>query len=463
MLSAEISTCSTTINLMTSSTVQSKLFPTSWADTEEDSISSSSSFVWRGSLPSTISGSAPSTSTSSSTSTPSSVSVIPSTLSTSVSKFITADVRLTDSDGDIRLFHYVHCDDNSSDDVKASRGVIRNGDNILCKTFGYTPEISCEDNERIKSLVHSLSQCKVYDAEEGASVRLWFSKDSSAAGGKWRISTHRKIDAFHSRWGNPNSKSFGDMFVEALRHECSIGEMNNRSFSSDLLNEYTESLDKNKSYVFLVRNSDENRIVCDASDHTQAYFIGAFDRSTHLLVEGNDSGFPTPMSHQFESVDDLIGFVSNVDSRKKQGLIVYLPNQTQFKVMNQNYLNFFGARGNEPSIKFRYLQVRGDQNMVSMLYTLYPEHIPTFEMYENILTDVSRKIHRSYVNRFIHHQFVTLPQHEYFILQACHGWHVQDRQRNKISLEKVTDVIDSQSPTSLNKLIKPYLTRPIVE
>lgn len=438
MLSAEIPTCSPIKSDMSASTTTafSKIrvsSSTSWADAHDTPSPVATVPVWDGASSSSSNDSA--------------------------AKFITADIRLTDTDGDIRLFHYVHCDDKSGDDVKSCRGIIRDGETIVCKTFGFTPEISCSDSDLVKSHIHSFSSCKVYDAEEGATVRFWFDTNDQ----KWRLSTHRKIDAYRSRWGNPNAQSFGDMFQDALQWECISGEMKDKfqgKNRSDLLTEYTSSLDQNKTYVFLVRNSNENRIVCDAADHPQAYFIGSFDRSTNLLLEGNDSGFSTPQTHDFADVDALLGFVSNVDSRKKQGLIVYLPDQTQVKIMNQTYLDFFSARGNEPSIKYRYLQIRKDQNMVSMLYTLYPEHIPTFEMYENVLTDVSRKIHRAYVSRFIQRQFVSLPQPEFFILQACHGWHIQDRSYNKISLEKVTNMVDSQSPTSLNKLIKPYIVRP---
>jgi len=463
MLSAEISTCSTTIDFDMSTPSSSSVLSTpnisnlrlSWTDitdTEDiicepnapDAPKSSSApvgSVWNRRV--TLTSTTPSQS-----------------IDDSVSKFITSDIRLTDTDEDNRLFHYIHCDDDSSDDVKQCRGVIRNGEEIVCKTFGYTPEISCLEVDHVKSHIHSFSGCKVYDAEEGATVRLWFDKSKN----EWRLSTHRKIDAYHSRWGSPHIMSFGHMFLDSLQWECVFGTMKDQfvgmTTQAGVFDEYTKSLDRNKTYVFLVRNSRYNRIVCDVSDHPQAYFIGAFDRCTHFLLEGNDSGFPMPREHNFSSVDDMLEFVNNVDTRKNQGVIVYLPNQKQVKIINQSYLDYFNARGNEPSIKYRYLQVRGDQNIVSMLYTLYPDYIPTFEMYENILTSISRKIHRTYIDRFIHHQFVSLPQPEFFVLQACHGWHIQNRSVNKISLQKVTDIIDSQPATSLNRLIKPYITRP---
>lgn len=371
-------------------------------------------------------------------------------------KYLSPSVRIADTDGDLVLYHYINCDDSSDDLVKSSRGIVRSGDTIICKTFGYTPEIVSTNVDKIKSLLPSIEKYNVYDAEEGATLRVYCHNN------RWYLSTHRKIDAYHSRWGSSLSQSFGDMFIDALEWEVINGtlkgivEYENRN---DVFDRYCETLDKNKNYTFLVRNSKDNRIVCDAQSHSQVYFIGAFDKSIHLLVEGNDSNIKTPNSYTFTSVDDLLDHVNNiVNYTLKQGVIVYLNNQTQIKIMNPSYVNYFNARGNEPSIKFRYLQVRMDKDKVAMLYNLYPEFIPVFEKYENVLIELARKIHRAYVNRFINHQYVSLPQPEYFVMQTCHSWHIQNRIHNKISHDKVLDIIDNQTPTSLNRMIKPYLS-----
>ena len=372
------------------------------------------------------------------------------------SQFVTSDIRLTDSLDTVRLYHYSHCDENSTDDVKACRGIIRDGNKIVCKTFGWTPEVE-GTLENIHKYTHSLSTCKFYDAEEGATIRLW------EHNGVWNLSTHRKIDAYHSRWGNPKSKSFGTMFHQSIQYECKYGGMKNKFFKEDeiipldLFKRYTDSLDKNKVYTFLVRNDNENRIVCDQEDVPKSYFIGAFDKVTSFLVEGgNDTGFEYPNEHFFSTPEDIFSFVQNVDYRKKQGVIVYLPNQKQVKFMNTKYIELFEGRGNEPSIQFRYLQVRGDSDKVSILYTLYPDYIPIFEKYENILNDVATKIHKSYLQRFIRKEFVSLPQQEFFVLQACHGYFMSDRIRNKITNLKVLEILNNQPPTSLNRIIKQY-------
>ena len=39
-------------------------------------------------------------------------------------------------------------------------------------------------------------------------------------------------------------------------------------------------------------------------------------------------------------------------------------------------------------------------------------------------------------------------------MKACHNWHLEDREKNRISLRKVIDTLNSQSPSCLNKIIR---------
>ena len=368
-------------------------------------------------------------------------------------KYITSNITLTDSEGKLKLYHYINCDNYSDETVKNSRGIIRDGETIICKTFGFTPEITTTDND-LYSYISSFNQSKIYLSEEGATIRLFF------YGNRWYVSTHRKLDAFRSRWGSPQSKNFGDMFIDALEWQVLNGQLKNKIIyedRKDLLIRFCDTLDTEKIYTFLVRNSSYNRIVCTESNHPQLYFIGSFDRNTHLLLEGNDSGIDTPELLNFETPEQMIDFVNNIDYTRHQGVILYMPNQKQVKILNPSYYEYFNVRGNEPSIKFRYLQVRKDRDVVSMLYKLYPDYIETFEIYESILRELVFKIYRAYIDRFINHKYISLPQSEYIIMQICHEWHKQDRINNKISIEKVLDVINNQNPTTLNRMIKPYI------
>ena len=54
------------------------------------------------------------------------------------------------------------------------------------------------------------------------------------------------------------------------------------------------------------------------------------------------------------------------------GIIAFQSPEKQFKATTAEYSELFNARGNEPSVKFRYLQVRMNGDVRDALYYLYP-------------------------------------------------------------------------------------------
>ena len=138
----------------------------------------------------------------------------------------------------------------------------------------------------------------------------------------------------------------------------------------------------------------------------------------------------------------------------------------QYKVVNKEYLDLFNVRGNEPSIKFRYLQVRMNEETVNNLYSLYPTMTHLFEDYENALYAIAQTIYNSYVDRFIKKKWVTVAAEEFNVIRECHSFHEQDRKQNRISIKKVIEILNEQSPTSLNKMIRRFKNekvRPVEE
>ena len=365
--------------------------------------------------------------------------------------YVSHNIVLTDTLDDLKLYHYSYCDDFSGDEVKRNRGIVRCEDTIVCKTFPYIDEVQTTERDRIERKVCCFEQCKFYKCEEGASIRLFFHKN------KWYMTTHRKLNAFNSKWGSHGTKSFGEMFIDALKYTidstslCQKVTYENRDEVFDC---FCNTLDRNKNYVFLLRNSQYNRIVCDPPENPTIYFLGSFDKTTHLLTEGNDSGVESCQSLNFESIDDLLKYVDEIDYKKNQGVIVFMPNQTQLKIINSKYMECFKARGNEPSIKFRYIQVRKDVKTVQMLTNLYPEYVESFTRYENILQLVSKKICKSYVDRYIHKKYVSLPQQEYFILQDCYNLYLGTKEY--ITPEKVLNIINGKTSSFINRLIKQF-------
>jgi hypothetical protein len=323
--------------------------------------------------------------------------------------------------------------------------------------FPYTIEYTVENTDRISASITSVfDQCSFYDSHEGALIRVFFFS------GRWYTSTHRKLNAFRSKWAS--RESFGTCFKKALDSEVNSNEKLKKVIpdgDEGLLERFQSTLDKNNQYMFLVRHTEDNRIVSEAPIRPTLYHVGTFIKGELSL--NDDINIPYPTKHQFKNLDELNIYVKGVDIRNLQGVICFSPDNKQYKIVNQEYQDLFRSRGNEPSIKFRYLQVRMNRRLSAMLYHLYPKWEVKFDEIENIIWDIARSIYNAYVQRFIKKRFVTVPTEEFKVIRECHKWHEVDRTSNRISINKVVDVLNSQTPTSLNRMIRRFRNEKTLE
>lgn len=348
------------------------------------------------------------------------------------------------------MFCYTKCDNEEKDFVKRCRGVVFKKNDLVFQGFSYTPEFNETNNEEISNVLgEDLSKVMFYESMEGAIIRLFYFEN------RWILSTHRKLDAFKSRWSS--KESFGLMFKNALQSEYdSNTEFMNlieKSTGNNILERFYTNLNKNLSYMFLVANNSENRIVCLQPERPRVYFVGTFNSSFDFCMD-NHTFVPMPKQHHFSSVNELTEFVYRTRPEEVQGVICFLPNNTQVKVLSSLYQKYFSVRNNEASLKFRYLQVRNNPELREMMYELYPLYNADFVNYENHIENICRNIYSYYVSRFINGNFITVPAEEYEVMQLCHTWHKQDRKSNRISLEKIYEVFNTRRPVSINHMIK---------
>jgi len=361
-------------------------------------------------------------------------------------------VSMTDKDEatGLELFCYVKCDSNEDDFLQQCRGVVFQDKTIVMKAFPYTVEIAHSEKKQIEQKIDSVfKNCIFYDSYEGSLIRMF------NFGGRWFISTHRKLNAFRSKWAS--KESFGTTFKRAIESEVESNPKLRDSLPDNgegIIERFQSILDPSKQYMFLVLNNDENRIVCSAPNRPSVYHVGTFVNSE--LVMNENINIPYPKKHEFNNIDQLIKYVDKVNINNLQGVIIFAPNNKQYKIVNKEYLDLFNVRGNEPSIKFRYLQVRMNQETVNNLYSLYPTMTHLFEDYENALYAIAQIIYNSYVDRFIKKKWVTVAAEEFNVIRACHSFHEQDRKQNRISIKKVIEILNEQSPTSLNKMIRRF-------
>ena len=363
------------------------------------------------------------------------------------------NVKMLDTDDTLSLYCYSSCNDVDNEYVKFCRGLIFDNNNkLVVKAYSYTPEYTADEYDKVKEDLEDIwNKCSFFDAYEGTVIRVfWF-------GDKWYVATHRRLDAFKSKWAS--RKTFGELFFSGLKleYETKPSFASRLNFDGEELGEFEhafyESLNKEHQYFFLVRPCDDNRVVSNYPDEDYVLHLGTFRNDEEI---DEDIGLKKPKKHEFPTLDDLFYYVENADINEIQGVVVFTPNN-QVKILNRDYKHYSDIRGNEPSIKFRYLQVRMDRFARKDLMDLYPSYVPIFDKYENIIYDIANNIKNTYVERFIQKKFVKISQEEYLIMKKCHEWHKQDRNNNRLNLQIVIDFVNQQEPTLLNKIIRRYI------
>lgn len=350
----------------------------------------------------------------------------------------------TDDNGHLQIYSY-KSGIEIPDSCKTFRGLVFRGETPLFRSIGRTPEynISVPDTEKWGNDVHSLT---FFPSYEGTLIRIFYDAMSE----KWYTSTHRKLDAFHSRWGS--KISFGEIFEKALSHQ-------NQSIAS-----LTSTLDKAHVYLFFIRSIAETRLVSIPSATETVFHVGTLLNgdtfSTELTIPVMK---PTPLVRQSDQlsviIDDVRTFVMNSRAEEMQGVIAFYPDGRNFKIVNQQYSYLSQIRGNEASVMFRYLQIRGNATHNQLFYQMYPEHIGKFVQYENSILKIAKIVHSSYVSRFIQKKHTIVSHEEHRIIRECHGWHISNRPTNIVTLQYVTSVLGkTEMASTVNALIK-RLTR----
>lgn len=366
-----------------------------------------------------------------------------------------------DSNNDLSLLHYINCNDNSENMVKNTRGIIYDKNkNIICKTFGYTPEILSSDKESLEKLLPKdfVDHSTFYSAEEGFILRLFFHKN------KWYLSTHKKLNAFDSYWSS--NESCGTQFVKSLIYLNKKTQKIEYEQDLDFFDRFCDSLDKNYIYSFLVRNNEENRIVCETNMEPILYLVGVFNKDFELMNEDKTPDcvkwISFPEKHKFKDLQEIIEYVNDIDKFDKQGIIIYYHKEKecfQLKIMNPEYVEYFKVRNNEPNIYVRYLQLRKDPELLDKFTQLYLSNLPNFDETEEMLYNIVENITKSYIKRFIRKEYVVVPQKQYFIMQELHEWHLKNPSKNKVSEDKTWEILESKDASFLYSMITELLRK----
>lgn len=362
-------------------------------------------------------------------------------------------VKKVDSNDQLDLFCYTSCSNNDDETIQSCRGLVFHKDQLVLKAFPYTPDYTIEDLDVLEKKYPNIQDYLFFDSYEGTLLRVFYHD-------KWYISTHRRLDAFKSRWAS--KYSFGELFEQALNYRKEMSSdyysflyaSSEEETKSSTLDVFLSKLEKDKQYMFLLQNNRENRIVCNAPEYPKIFHVGTFQNGK--VDTCTDINIQYPPEVKFQSWNDLKIYVENVNHKSFQGVIMY-NGVEQVKILNSTYKKLFDLRGNDMSIKNRYLYIRMNSEQKKTYMELYPDYKNYFNEYEKAIHEIGIQIFNAYINRFIHKQHVVLFPEEYHVLKECHAWHITNRLRNRVSMNKVFETLNKQEPFRINKMIKRYL------
>lgn len=360
-------------------------------------------------------------------------------------------VVVEDQSGPLTLSHYSIANETTSQDVKRVRGtIVDQNDQVVCSSFGYTPEYTVvEDRSKYETMIQQLSECTVFRSEEGTLLRLFFNEN------RWKLSTHKRIDAFSSRWSS--KKSFGDLFMEALEYFFIKGagkgyiEFENQE---ELYDRFCSTLDSSLVYTFLLRTNVDTKIVCHAPDHPTLFFSGAFQNQKRM--KDVSIVIPTPLQLSVSNVTDLEEYVLSVDPFLYQGVIVILPDDSTFKIMHPQYVSYKKIRGSEPDVSVAYFRVRKSSDQLQLFSKMFP--LFNQKNVEEQLFQMVKFLHSMYVRRYIKKVYTMIHPVLFTMLRKAHSWHVLDRINNIVTLEKMMDLIEEPAPSLLYSIYQQYLS-----
>lgn len=357
-------------------------------------------------------------------------------------------IEMIDTLNGLSNFHYTQCDNSSSSEVKMYRGLIKNEKGeIVCRSFGYTPEVNETDEESMKTIVEPfLSQGNLHAlvSYEATLLRVFHFEN------KWYVSTCRKIDAFKSKWGG--SKSFGELFADCITSKSWADE----DAESKIQGYCNDTLNKDKIYCFVLRTYDENRIVCRGFSSPQLYMVGNFDKEGNFdISECNVEMVLSPTS-----IDELKEEMGKLDSTKSQGIILINSKGDCVKVMKKEYVEAFALRGNQPNVLLRYieLQQKGDPEKVEKYFEMYPEHRDLIIQFTDVMDDICIHIFRKYHKRFIKKEVAIVPPDMYYVIRELHDGFLKDR-KNIVTPERVISHVHTLQPLRLLSLFNSYNKR----
>lgn len=348
------------------------------------------------------------------------------------------EMKLTDSFGDLELYCGVRGESDNN-----CRSVLYYKGDLLCQGLPFCRELTEADLDGHFDMAQDY---EYFYAQEGTVIRVFCIE------GQWYTSTTRRLDAFKSYWAD-TTNSFGKEFARRIRAISPPSEaVDDKAF---LQERFEQDLDPDFVYMFLMSPTEEERIVCDASDdiiHLTTYFDHKI-LSDHRVVLGTKK-IPQPeRCTDINNLDDLKHTVRQAWYRIFQGVIA-INEYEHVKIYNDEYKLRFDLRANTPSLRFLYLKLRGTDSLATY-FSLYPEMKSITDQLEQDIKRVCGILHEKYIEIKINrNETIPLTDLEHKTIQHIHRAYLQTRIRTTPA--RINDILTAGNPSIVNNLLRKY-------
>lgn len=346
-------------------------------------------------------------------------------------------IAMTDDDGT----YQVYCSSAPQTEFECLiRGYIFKGRQLIYRGFPFTEEITCDNVSRLEKI--NLADFKISWSYEGTIVKFMHVDD------KWLMTTHRKLNAFKSRWASKTS--FGHLFVEALQ----------KDYGFPSYEDFLDQLQTSRRYHFILINNADNRIVVRPELQEESIYLVLVtdDRDRRLAVHEAIGFIPINDSIRFDSVADLVRAVRDIDPFEKQGVLLFSEDyRVQYRVLNSVYADYANVRNNISCRAFCYCIARRDADKRRKYLELYPDSAPIAEWFESRIPVIAAELLLAYKNRYIMKNYVHVSQERHGLLLKIQQYYVETKRHHpvhkRITLADVTRIINTyEYPARLFKI-----------
>lgn len=305
-----------------------------------------------------------------------------------------SEKQVLDKDKEYTILRYNKSELNNCD-INTDIGLYRSVILLNEKIMAFSPPKSLDECSFMSK--YNPDECSAEEIIEGTMINLFYDPETS----NWEISTKSTINACNTFFTNDKdyldtkqNKTFRNLFLEVCKH---------------INFDYT-GLNNKYCYSFVFQHP-ENKIVIPINEY-RLYLISAYciNNTTYTITQLEDqdkldiikdTNIMIPQSYEFTSYDDIEAIILCMnDTYKDTGIMIHHIDGARCKIRNPAYEFVKMLRGNQPKLKYRYIELR-QKGQVSAYLNYFPEAYNDFIDFQKEIHSFTEELYENYIRCYI--------------------------------------------------------------